>query len=114
MRTVFSLARRAGQDPAEINALERDTGAPTPSRRLVLRGGALIFGAGAAAGATARGPPAWAVIKIPQNQAHYSSRPRGANECDKCVQFQPPAACKIVDGLVSPSGSCDFFGAKAH
>jgi hypothetical protein len=30
------------------------------------------------------------------------------------VQFQPPASCKLVDGSISPSGSCDFFAPKPH
>ena len=28
---------------------------------------------------------------------------------DKCVQFQPPNACKVVDGTISPRGSCRIF-----
>ena len=72
-----------------------------------------MFGAGAALGAAGLASPAWAG-KIPQAQAGYSARPRGGEECDKCLQFQPPTACKIVDGVVSPSGSCNFFGPKPH
>jgi hypothetical protein len=51
-------------------------------------------------------------VKLPPAQAGYRTSPRGAARCDLCAQFQPPSACKIVAGAVSPSGSCDFFVAK--
>jgi hypothetical protein len=47
--------------------------------------------------------------KISQSQAEYQSSPKGIRRCDKCLQFQPPAACKIVEGTISPAGSCDYF-----
>ena len=78
-----------------------------PSRRRVLTGAALVLGTGAALAAS----PAWAA-KVSQVQAGYRSTPRGGNECDKCLQFQAPAACKVVDGVVSPAGSCNFFAPK--
>jgi hypothetical protein len=30
--------------------------------------------------------------------------------CDKCVQFLPPNACKIIEGTISPQGWCRVFG----
>ncbi len=26
--------------------------------------------------------------------------------CAVCVNFQPPSACKFVDGIISPNGWC--------
>jgi hypothetical protein len=55
---------------------------------------------------------ALAATKVPQQQADYKATPRGPARCDKCVQFLPPAACKLVAGQISPAGSCDFFAPK--
>ena len=32
--------------------------------------------------------------------------------CDGCVNFQPPKACKFVQGDISPSGWCQLFAPK--
>jgi hypothetical protein len=55
---------------------------------------------------------AQAAAKVPKSQAGYKDASRAGMGCDRCLQFQPPASCKIVDGAVSPSGSCDFFAPK--
>jgi hypothetical protein len=55
-----------------------------------------------------------AAAKVSKSQADYQDTPRGGVRCDRCVQFEAPAACKIVDGPVSPSGSCSFFAPKPH
>jgi hypothetical protein len=39
----------------------------------------------------------------------YQDHPDGDKRCDKCEQFQPPSACKMVDGTISPQGSCRIF-----
>jgi hypothetical protein len=51
--------------------------------------------------------------KISQANAKYQDHPNGTQECDGCIQFQPPNACKIVDGTINPKGWCQFFGAKS-
>ena len=51
-------------------------------------------------------------VKVSQSQAKYLNSPRGNARCDRCIQFQPPSACKIVDGAVSPTGSCLFFAPR--
>ena len=81
------------------------------SRRRVLSRGALALGAAAAASAVAS--PSLAAGKVSQAQAGYKNAPQGGNECDKCQQFLPPSDCKVVDGPVSPQGSCTLFVAKA-
>jgi hypothetical protein len=53
-----------------------------------------------------------AAAKMQKYQAGYKDAPRGSMRCERCVQFQPPAACKIVDGAISPAGSCDLFAPK--
>src|SRR5215470_3488174 len=53
--------------------------------------------------------PASAVIKISQKAVAYQDHPEGDKRCDKCIQFQPPNACKIVDGSISPNGYCRLF-----
>jgi hypothetical protein len=52
--------------------------------------------------------------KVSQTEAGYQNAPKGASRCDKCIQFQPPSACKVVDGAVSPAGSCNFFAPRPN
>lgn len=78
------------------------------SRRVVIAGTAVAVGA-AAAGAATR---ASAQQKISQANAKYQDHPNNNQQCDGCIQFEPPNACKIVDGTISPKGWCQFFGAK--
>ena len=79
------------------------------SRRRVLGRGVALLGVGIAlssAGTAAAG------AKVPQAQAHYQDSPRAGQRCDQCLQFQPPSACKVVEGTVSPSGCCNFFAPR--
>jgi hypothetical protein len=86
------------------------------SRRLVLIRGCALFGFAAALSATALcgGSASANSGKIPQREAKYNESSRGSARCDKCLQFQPPSTCKIVDGAISPSGSCNFFAPRAN
>lgn len=77
------------------------------SRRRLLRRGAAVLGAALSAAGTAA-----AGAKVSQAQARYQNTPRAGQRCDQCLQFQPPAACKIVEGAVSPTGSCNFFAPR--
>jgi hypothetical protein len=80
------------------------------SRRALLSGTALALGAAATASAVSR---ATAQEKISQADAKYQSTPRGAQHCDGCVNFQPPNACKFVQGDISPNGWCQLFYPKS-
>jgi hypothetical protein len=81
------------------------------SRRAVLStGAALSLGAATAAALVS---PAAAQQKISQADAKYQTTPKGGQRCDGCVNFQPPNACKFVDGNISPGGWCQLFAAKA-
>jgi hypothetical protein len=82
----------------------------TVSRRVMLTGTAFALGAAAAGTAAIR---ADAQQKISQANAKYQDHPNGAQECDGCIQFQAPNACKIIDGTINPKGWCQFFGAKS-
>jgi hypothetical protein len=53
--------------------------------------------------------PALAQPKISKVAVNYQDHPDGDKRCDKCIQFQPPDACKVVDGSISPQGSCRIF-----
>jgi len=79
------------------------------SRRVVLTGTALGLGAAAAAVAVSQ---AAAQQKISQADAKYQGTPNGDQHCDGCVNFQPPNACKFVQGDISPSGWCQLFARK--
>ena len=80
------------------------------SRRVVLTGTALALGA--AAGATVVTEPT-AQEKISQADAKYQGTPKSDQHCDGCVNFQPPSACKFVQGDISPSGWCQLFTPKS-
>ena len=72
--------------------------------------------AAAALGAVAfltLGPkPAAAKAKVTQKAVSYRGTPKGAQQCDKCKLFQPPNACKLVEGEISPKGWCSAFQPK--
>ena len=53
--------------------------------------------------------PAAAAPKISKQAVAYQDHPDGEKECAKCAQFQPPNACKMVEGPISPQGSCRIF-----
>jgi hypothetical protein len=74
------------------------------SRRSLL-GGAM----GALGILTATPNSATAQPKISKAAVNYQDHPDGDKRCEKCVQFQPPDACKVVEGAVSPQGSCRIF-----
>ena len=79
------------------------------SRRIALTGMALALGVAAAATAVLQ---AAARQKISQADAKYQGTPKGDQRCDDCISFQPPNACKFVQGNISPSGWCQLFSPK--
>jgi hypothetical protein len=68
---------------------------------LTAAGGAAICGASPNA--------ATAAPKISKTAVAYQDHPDGDKQCVKCAQFQPPDACKMVEGPISPQGSCRIF-----
>jgi hypothetical protein len=77
------------------------------SRRSVVQSTAGAVGALTLVGM--RPKPAAGMMKISQKAVAYQDHPQGKKRCDECVQFQPPNACKIVDGIISPQGFCGIF-----
>jgi hypothetical protein len=76
-------------------------------RRVVLQ-----FAVGAAGTATvlcASPNATTAAPKISKAAVAYQDHPDGDKRCDKCVQFEAPDACKMVEGPISPQGSCRIF-----
>ncbi len=82
---------------------------PHISRRVALTRTAIALGV-AAAGATVT--DASAQQKITPAAAKYQDQPKGQQSCAVCVNFQPPNACKFVQGTISPSGWCLLFAPK--
>lgn len=78
------------------------------SRRAVLAKTALAFGAVVGAAATR----AHAQQKISQADAKYQNEPKGQQSCAVCANFEPPNACKFVQGTISPTGWCQLFAPK--
>lgn len=81
------------------------------SRRDWLRNATAAIGGTLALGAT--GKRADAVVKLSQKVVAYQDHPDGEKRCDRCIHFQPPNACNIVDGDVKPDGYCRFFGVRS-
>ena len=78
------------------------------SRRVLLTGTALALGTAAVAAVS----QAMAQVKISQAVANYQNTPKGDQRCDRCINFQPPNACKFVQGDIRPSGWCQLFAPK--
>lgn len=81
------------------------------SRRLVLTSAALSLGAATTVRVVSQ---AAAQPKLSQSDAQYQARPKGDQRCDGCINFQPPNACKFVQGNISPNGWCPLFTAKTN
>lgn len=47
--------------------------------------------------------------KVSKLHARYQDTPRGIYSCDMCGVFEPPGACKLVEGEISPEGWCEIF-----
>jgi hypothetical protein len=56
---------------------------------------------------------AFAQAKVPQKAVAYQGQPKGEQRCDGCSSFQPPNACKLVDGKIDPQGWCSLFMKKS-
>jgi hypothetical protein len=44
-----------------------------------------------------------------KQEAEYQDNPKDIRMCATCTLFDPPRACKVVEGDVSPSGWCKAF-----
>jgi hypothetical protein len=75
------------------------------SRRRVM--GAVV--GSISAGISLRVSKAQASEKMTRQQAQYQDTPNGIYSCAVCTLFEPPQACKVVDGEVSKDGWCKAF-----
>jgi len=50
-----------------------------------------------------------ASAKIAPNLVAYQATPKNGQDCKGCKLFEPPNACKSVDGAISPSGWCKLW-----
>ena len=83
------------------------------SRRGFMRSVGLVAGIGALVGAGLTAGPAAAGSKFSQAMAKYQPTPKGPGQtCSTCTQFQPAAACKVVDGEISANGWCFLYAKK--
>jgi len=78
------------------------------SRRAALTGTALALVAAADTAITR----ADGQQKLSQAVAKYQDQPKGQQSCAVCANFEPPNACKVVQGTISPIGWCQLFAAK--
>lgn len=88
-------------DPTKICPIEL-------SRRSMLQRIALAAG-GAALVATTVSGTREAYAKSSQKAVRYQDTPHGNQECDNCREFEPPSSCKVVDGVISPTGWCKVY-----
>jgi hypothetical protein len=72
----------------------------------------LRAGLAAAGGVVAVSTGAIAQEKIDPKMVQYQTSPKDGNKCSLCVNFEPPNACKIVSGTISPDGWCIAFAPK--
>ena len=79
------------------------------TRRSLIRG-ATLAGSAVALGIFAS---ASAQTKASKQQAKYQDQPKGGQRCSGCLNFMPPASCRVVDGTISPDGWCQLFAAKS-
>ena len=73
---------------------------------------ALVLAGAACAGALSV-ERARAQQKVAKEAMKYQDKPNGDMKCSNCLQFEPPASCKVVDGKISPDGYCIAFVKKA-
>jgi hypothetical protein len=50
--------------------------------------------------------------KAPQAAVQYQDKPKGDQQCDNCVHWEPPGSCKVVEGSISPKGWCAIWAKK--
>jgi hypothetical protein len=107
------LARVAEADRIEKEAPNVSVPQDNKTRRGVLRAGlAAVGGVIAAGGARAAMGSQLAQDKIAPAQVQYQTTPKDGQQCDKCVNWVAPNACKIVSGTIAPQGWCIAFAPK--
>jgi len=50
-----------------------------------------------------------ATAKIAPNLVAYQTTPKDGHDCKGCKLFEPPNACKSVEGVIAPAGWCKLW-----
>jgi hypothetical protein len=92
---------------------EASTAAAT-SRRSILQRVVVLTAGGTAMLSTIIGENRMAAAQTKAAQAvvAYQATPHEGQSCATCLQFVPPAACKVVEGTISPAGWCKVYVKK--
>jgi len=85
------------------NADRNFAGASPPTRRAVLQGALAATVVGGATAVTR------AQDKVRRTLVQYQDKPKGDQQCDSCLQWEPPDSCKVVAGRISPKGWCALY-----
>ena len=84
------------------------------TRRQILGGAAVAAGiAGAASVGLSPRDAVAAPIKLHPGDIGYQSSPKGNARCELCANWQAPNACKLVAGVISPTGWCSLYVRKS-
>ena len=81
------------------------------SRRAILLNSASIAAGGFILSAPAA-RTALAQTKLTHEVAKYQDTPKDDQKCSTCIQFVPPASCKIVVDPISPDAWCQLYVVK--
>jgi hypothetical protein len=104
-----SLWSHGASNVLTLRTTERGNDRQRISRRAALTGTALALGAATAATVVRQ---VAAQQKISQALVKYQGMPKGDDHCEVCNNFQPPNACKFVQGEISPNGWHQLFSRK--
>ena len=80
------------------------------SRRYLLQH---TFALTSATGAFVLSPVARGQTKASQKLGAYQATPKEGHSCATCQYFQPPDACKVVEGSISAAGWCNLWAQKS-
>lgn len=53
-----------------------------------------------------------AEAKMAQTAVKYQTTPKDGHQCDACNFFVAPNSCKMVDGVIAPTGWCALWTKK--
>jgi hypothetical protein len=53
-----------------------------------------------------------AEAKLAPAAVKYQTTPKDGHQCDGCIQFVAPNACKLVEGDIAPTGWCSLWVKK--
>jgi hypothetical protein len=54
-----------------------------------------------------------APAKMAQKDVAYQPTPHQGQACVTCSLFEPPSACKVVQGTISAAGWCQLYAKKS-